>query len=867
MIVKYYRKKIIALVLSLVLVIILGWQIENHAFEENVESLSIDGTILSELVLDPSDAKIIKKIQLNGDKAQESYVIVHFPGYPFFQRTSLGNFIQWDGTLENLEDNKYLSDTDSVMFDVYQGNLQGAPFPFYVYIAYLTDNGDLKYGLLAASSTNQSPIAHPISLQVNMGVRQLRVDLIATDADNDTLNYELLSPSSGAGYEGAVLNPQSGTLYLTLTGTEEIVTLKYRATDGMTFSLPAEVIIQVTTSDEDRALGLIEIDPLLYGTFDIADLYGNILGEPGSQPSLPTSIDLSSSFPTPGDQGNQGSCVGWATAYAVKSYQEKIEMGWDLNRLEHLFSPSFVYNQIKVGDCMDGSRIHDALDLIVNIGAATKDTMPYTDAECYTQPDREALQRASYFKAQRWDRLINMQSMKEALANRLPIIIGIPVFESFNYLRGPDSVYNTLEGLNLGGHAVTVVGYDDIRFGGAFRVINSWGTGWGDNGYFWLPYNKVAQLVSQAYVLYDAENKELIDPEPHPIEPIPPQNLPNLQIMNWSASYDPHPGGSGYLHYEIANSGTAVAPAGAYVNLMLSKTERINNSDIFVVYEPIQFDLAPGSAVYRDQSNPLPFTFPDNLPPGAYYMALWIDDLDTIQESDKSDNISIGSELVTIHNSLPDLTVVNWYATWNDNGIGNLIFKVGNIGQSTARSGWDVNLMLSSDKVIDSNDIYLWYETVPFALTPGQMYYRDWSAPAVFDISRVAPGTYWMALWLDDGNVVVEANKRNNVSLSGNPLSIGTYGSFLKNYNAEQIQDNRAYNGKPLPPNDVWVREVRITRSLRGVPQLEILNENENGGRIEKLHINHQKTNQASIQGIFPINNVIPMPSVSSDEN
>ena len=41
----------------------------------------------------------------------------------------------------------------------------------------------------------------------------------------------------------------------------------------------------------------------------------------------------------------------------------------------------------------------------------------------------------------------------------------------------------------LGGHAVALVGFDDVRQ--VFIVRNSWGEGWGDRGYFYMPYTVV----------------------------------------------------------------------------------------------------------------------------------------------------------------------------------------------------------------------------------------------------------------------------------------------------------------------------------------------------------------------------------------
>src|SRR5689334_11121609 len=65
---------------------------------------------------------------------------------------------------------------------------------------------------------------------------------------------------------------------------------------------------------------------------------------PAGGNELPPSVDLSASMPAVGNQGQQQSCVAWSVAYALKSYQEKVETG-----KQDLFSPSFIYNQINNG--------------------------------------------------------------------------------------------------------------------------------------------------------------------------------------------------------------------------------------------------------------------------------------------------------------------------------------------------------------------------------------------------------------------------------------------------------------------------------------------------------------------------------------
>ena len=49
------------------------------------------------------------------------------------------------------------------------------------------------------------------------------------------------------------------------------------------------------------------------------------------------------------------------------------------------------------------------------------------------------------------------------------------------------------------GHAVNIVGYDDFKYGGAFRVMHCHGSDWGDNGYFWLTYKDYFASSYQGY--------------------------------------------------------------------------------------------------------------------------------------------------------------------------------------------------------------------------------------------------------------------------------------------------------------------------------------------------------------------------------
>jgi hypothetical protein len=725
------------------------------------------------------------------------------------------------------------------------------------------------YDLETVQTRNTAPVASPVSFSVDMTTPDIIKQLVASDADGDTLTYELMAPRQGTGYTDAHIDSSTGKLFLTITDVGDI-TLSYRVTDGQLFSEPADIRITVLQGDfDDSGLGREEVDALTYAGFGLSAFSGELLGTADGQAIMPRSIDLSGNFPAPGSQGRQNSCVGWATAYALKSYQERIEMGWSLSADNHLFSPSWVYNQINDGQD-EGSYIPDALTLLVQRGAASMQSMPYDSSDYRSQPDSSARQEAANFYAQSWSRVAGATQIKSALVNRKPVVAGINIYDEFYRLSGGDAVYNTATGNSRGGHAVTIVGFDDDRFGGAYRVINSWGGDWGDQGYFWMPYSTASSgILREAYVLEDRQNGLNIDPGDD-INPVPNANLPNLHVESWNASYDARPRGEGELKYRIVNSGSATAPAGVSVNLMLSSNAVISASDIYVVYENIPFDMQSGGGAHRDDDNPISFRFPDQLAPGEYYMALWLDDQRELLESDEGDNVSLGSSRVLIENHLPDLAINSWYASWDGNGNGTLQYEVENLGNATAeRSDWDINLMLSINETISSNDRFVFYEDATFSLSPGGKVYRRENNAASFSLhwdafgNAIPSGQYFMALWIDDQDQVAESNELNNTSLGQSTVRLGL--SSAKSVTesddpwGQQIAESsgRMYNGKALPPPELVVRKVNIEVGMDGKKRLEFIGESKQSylqsSEVADDAPSFRKTNQAADPKVFPV--------------
>ncbi|GAB3776677.1 hypothetical protein GCM10028818_22750 [Spirosoma horti] len=239
----------------------------------------------------------------------------------------------------------------------------------------------------------------------------------------------------------------------------------------------------------------------------------------GKDPILPSTYDLSVSMPPVDNQGQQGSCVAWSVAYAARSYFNKVAqkanyITTDGKRNDDaIFSPAFVYNQVKVNNCNGGSYIGDALNLIQTSGVCSLKDMPYNETDCSTVPTASQKQKAANYKIKKWARVnINSNTFRHFLYFDYPIIFAATLDDNFKRLKEKNSdgeyIWKTYDATTAnGGHAMVLVGYDDKKK--AFKVQNSWSNRWANNGYIWLDYDNVVAAIREAYVMVAGDNPDL----------------------------------------------------------------------------------------------------------------------------------------------------------------------------------------------------------------------------------------------------------------------------------------------------------------------------------------------------------------------
>ena len=235
--------------------------------------------------------------------------------------------------------------------------------------------------------------------------------------------------------------------------------------------------------------------------------------------SLPPAIDYSHSefLPTIGNQGRRNSCVGWATGYYLRTYQQARDIGWEVkasgNRIDsHVFSPTFIYNQIRqvtpnpFDEDDGGAYIDEAADLLVEMGAATLADFPYStnniivmpnDAEKLKASPRKIRQGTLLYADANTDHYIIEQTKAYLYTTGDLVVTGSRIGSEFmqNRYRDPYGNYIIIrEDASPFGHAFIVVGYNDNLVTpdgiGAFKLINSWGADWGNEGFSYISYEE-----------------------------------------------------------------------------------------------------------------------------------------------------------------------------------------------------------------------------------------------------------------------------------------------------------------------------------------------------------------------------------------
>ncbi|HLO37981.1 MAG TPA: C1 family peptidase [Lacibacter sp.] len=200
----------------------------------------------------------------------------------------------------------------------------------------------------------------------------------------------------------------------------------------------------------------------------------------------PTETGVRLTMPPVMNQGSEGSCVAFAVGYAARSVDWYYKTG--ATSYSTLFSPEHLYNYVKFSeDCAVGTAMQTALEFIMVNGICTLQLFPYSYTDgCSNYPNDQLKADALNYRIEGYYKIYTSDraAIRSMIDQKKPVIISIAGDNSFIAAKA-GFVWKVYSGGYIN-HSVVICGYDDSK--NAWLIQNSWGSGWGDNGYSWIDY-------------------------------------------------------------------------------------------------------------------------------------------------------------------------------------------------------------------------------------------------------------------------------------------------------------------------------------------------------------------------------------------
>jgi len=231
--------------------------------------------------------------------------------------------------------------------------------------------------------------------------------------------------------------------------------------------------------------------PISYGWIkDVEDKRDFKYKAPTSR-KLPAQINLIRFCPKIYNQGTLGSCTANALGAAYQIEQIRNEKpNFIPSRLFIYYNERAIENNINKDS---GATLRTGMKTLVKDGVCPEKMWKYNIPKFRKKPIENCYVEAEKHQVLTYERLGNsLYEIKACLADGYPVVFGFMLYDSFMTQEVASTGIAKMpkhDERKIGGHAVLAVGYDDEM--GALLVRNSWGTQWGKNGYFYLPYGYI----------------------------------------------------------------------------------------------------------------------------------------------------------------------------------------------------------------------------------------------------------------------------------------------------------------------------------------------------------------------------------------
>lgn len=256
-----------------------------------------------------------------------------------------------------------------------------------------------------------------------------------------------------------------------------------RARQNLTLNKQVKRMVPMTNAFKTKGFGW---KPDLPDTRDFT--YAKYLGWWGRHKKTKANVDLRSECPAIYNQGALGSCTANAIA-AMFQFVDGKESG-------DSFLPSrlFIYynERDREGSILSdsGACIRDGITSVHREGVCPESMWPYDISKFAIKPTVECYDEALNHQSIRYMRIgRSISEMESCLNEGYPFVFGFTVYESFESPSVAETGIVTMPRRTenvLGGHAAMAVGYN--KKDKMMLVRNSWGTNWGLEGHFWMPF-------------------------------------------------------------------------------------------------------------------------------------------------------------------------------------------------------------------------------------------------------------------------------------------------------------------------------------------------------------------------------------------